>query len=114
MPLVHRQDASYRYRIMIGFVGMGRPGDERYSPCRPEGTVWTNPFRVRVPASLMNKGTHLLEVKVTNVWNNRLVGDQFLPENERMTRTNLRGIRNKKSPLVPSGLLGPVTLSPAR
>jgi len=76
------------------------------------GTVWTFPFRVKVPANLLSQGSHLLEVKVTNVWNNRLVGDQFLPEEERFTRTNMKGQHTKSSPLVPSGLMGPVTLQP--
>jgi len=74
------------------------------------GTVWTFPFRVKIPAELLRKGSHILEVKVTNVWNNRLVGDQFLPEEERITRTNMKGQHTKISPLVPSGMLGPVTL----
>jgi hypothetical protein len=74
------------------------------------GTVWTFPFRVKIPAKLLRKGSHLLEVKVTNVWNNRLVGDQFLPDEERITRTNMRGAHTKDSPLIPSGLVGPVTL----
>ncbi len=78
------------------------------------GTVWTYPFRVKVPARLLRKGSHLLEVKVTNVWNNRLVGDLFLPEGERITRTNLQGQHTKNSPLVPSGMLGPVTLQPIK
>ena len=73
------------------------------------GTAWTFPFRVKVPAKLLGKGSHTLEVKVTNVWNNRLVGDQFLPEEKRVTRTNVQ-TKDKNSPLVPSGLLGPVTL----
>ncbi len=76
------------------------------------GTAWTYPFRVRVPAELLSRGPHDLEVKVTNVWNNRLVGDQFLPEEERVTRTNMQGRHQKDTPLVPSGLLGPVTLQP--
>jgi hypothetical protein len=78
------------------------------------GTVWTFPFRVKVPAKLLSKGSHILEVKVTNVWNNRLVGDQFLPEEERITRTNMQGQHKKSSPLVPSGMLGPVTLQPVK
>ncbi len=78
------------------------------------GTVWTFPFRVKVPAKRLSKGSHILEVKVTNVWNNRLVGDQFLPEEERITRTNMQGQHTKKSPLVPSGLLGPATLLPVK
>lgn len=78
------------------------------------GIAWTFPFRVRVPAGLLSKGPHDLEVKVTNVWNNRIVGDQFLPEEERITRTNMQGRHRKDSPLVPSGLLGPVALRPVK
>lgn len=78
------------------------------------GTIWTFPFRVKVPAKLLSKGSHILEVKVTNVWNNRLVGDQFLPEEERLTRTNMQGQHKKSSPLVPSGMFGPVTLQPVK
>ncbi len=78
------------------------------------GTVWTFPFRAKVPAKLLSKGSHILEVKVTNVWNNRLVGDQFLPEEERLTRTNMQGQHKKSSPLVPSGMFGPVTLQPVK
>jgi hypothetical protein len=79
---------------------------------RDLGTAWTFPFRVKVPAARLTEGSHKLEVNVTNVWNNRLVGDQFLPEQQRVTRTNVQGIHKKESPLVPSGLLGPVTLQP--
>ncbi len=78
------------------------------------GTAWTYPFGVKVPAKRLSKGSHKLEVKVTNVWNNRLVGDQFLPVEQRITRTNLHGIHTKDSPLVPSGLLGRVTIRPVK
>jgi hypothetical protein len=81
---------------------------------RDLGIAWTFPFRVRVPAELLGKGPHELEVEVTNVWNNRIVGDQLLPEGERVTRTNLQGRHDENSPLVPSGLLGPVTLQQVR
>ena len=76
------------------------------------GTAWTYPFRVKVPAKMLTKGSHTLEFKVTNVWNNRLVGDNFLDEKDRVTRTNMHGKFKKNTPLVPSGLLGPVTLEP--
>jgi hypothetical protein len=38
----------------------------------------------------------------------------FLPEEERITRTNMQGQHTKSSPLVPSGLIGPVTLQPVK
>ncbi|MCF7957925.1 MAG: hypothetical protein K9M57_05685 [Phycisphaerae bacterium] len=78
------------------------------------GTTWTYPFGVKVPAAMVGKGSHLLEVKVTNVWDNRLVGDQFLDEKDRITHTNMQGRHDKKTPLVSSGLLGPVTLEPLK
>jgi len=78
------------------------------------GTAWTYPFRVKVPAKLLGSGKHELEVKVTNVWNNRLVGDNFLDEKNRITHTNVHGKFNKNTPLVSSGLLGPVTLEPVK
>lgn len=81
---------------------------------KPLGTAWTYPFRVKVPAGLLRRGMHDLEVKVTNVWNNRLVGDKFLDASERITRTNMQHVHNKNTPLVPAGLLGPVTLGPPR
>jgi len=77
------------------------------------GTAWTYPFRVKVPARLLTQGSHTLEIAVTNVWNNRLVGDLFLDEKDRITRTNEAG-KGKDTPLVPSGLVGPVTLSPVK
>jgi hypothetical protein len=76
------------------------------------GTAWTYPFRVKVPAKLLTKGSHKLQVKVTNLWNNRLVGDTFLDKEKRITRTNMRGKHNKNTPLLDSGLQGPVTLGP--
>ena len=52
-------------------------------------------------------GKNRLTVRVTNFWPNRIIGDQFLPEAERVTRTNIRQL-TQKTPLMPSGLLGPV------
>ena len=48
-----------------------------------------------------------MEIKVTNLWPNRLIGDQNLPEDGRFTRTNITKFK-KNSPLLKSGLLGPV------
>ncbi len=52
---------------------------------------------------------NVLEVEVVNFWPNRIIGDQSKPAGERLTRTNIRKL-TEKTPLVPSGLLGPVTL----
>ena len=50
-----------------------------------------------------------MEVEVTNLWPNRLIGDQFLPEGKRLTRTNVTKF-NKESPLMESGSRGPVRI----
>jgi hypothetical protein len=46
---------------------------------------------------------------VVNLWPNRLIGDQQLPPEKRLTHTNITKF-TANSPLMPSGLLGPVTV----
>jgi hypothetical protein len=75
---------------------------------RDLGTLWKPPFRVSLDGAA-RPGVNDLEVEVTNFWPNRLIGDQLLPEAERMTHTNIIKWR-ADSPLMPSGLLGPVTI----
>jgi len=71
------------------------------------GTVWTTPWRVDVTEALRLEGNSL-EIAVTNLWPNRLIGDAALPVEKRLTKTNI-GF-NKDQPLLESGLLGPVRL----
>ena len=72
------------------------------------GTAWTAPFAVAA-ANAKEKG-NMLEVRVTNLWPNRLIYDAGLPEGERLTRTNVNPYK-PSDPLLPSGLLGPVSIS---
>jgi hypothetical protein len=72
------------------------------------GVVWTRPFRVEIGAALQPAGNRL-EIRVTNLWPNRLIGDAALPAEKRLTRTHVAKFK-KGSPLLPSGLLGPVRL----
>ncbi|MGH7951154.1 MAG: glycosylhydrolase-like jelly roll fold domain-containing protein [Limisphaerales bacterium] len=73
------------------------------------GILWKPPFSVDIRRAA-KPGANQLVVRVTNFWPNRIIGDQFLPENERVTRTNIRQL-TKSTPLMPSGLLGPVRLT---
>jgi hypothetical protein len=75
---------------------------------RDLGTLWKKPFRVSLDGAV-RPGVNDLEVEVTNFWPNRLIGDQLLPEAERITHTNIVKWR-ADSPLMPSGLLGPVAI----
>jgi hypothetical protein len=66
----------------------------------------------------LRTGRNTLVVEVANTWLNRLIADDALPENERLTHTNLvHGPRNdrpwRESQPLPSGLLGPVRLVPS-
>ncbi len=95
--------------------------------------LWKPPFRVDVTDALAADGPQRFEVKVVNLWPNRLIGDDFLPEDcewkpgggikelpawvkegrpspaGRSTFTTWKHWR-KTDPLLPSGLLGPVRL----
>ncbi|HEY3860587.1 MAG TPA: glycosyl hydrolase [Verrucomicrobiae bacterium] len=72
------------------------------------GIAWTPPFRADITAAL-KPGGNALEIEVVNFWPNRLIGDQFLPPAERLTKTNIRKF-TQHTPLMESGLLGPVRL----
>jgi hypothetical protein len=75
---------------------------------KPLGILWKPPFRVNI-ASAVKPGANTLEVKVTNLWVNRIVGDQQPGATEKFTYTSQRFYR-ANSPLLPSGLLGPVQI----
>jgi len=70
------------------------------------GILWKPPFRADITDAL-KPGSNRLEVRVTNLWPNRLIGDAALPEEKRLTWTTFQPYK-ADSPLLPSGLLGPV------
>ncbi len=69
------------------------------------GLVWAEPRIVDISKYLKMKN-NLLEIDVTNTWNNRLVGDATLPIDKRLTSATTSPDAN--APLMPSGLIGPV------
>jgi hypothetical protein len=92
------------------------------------GTVWTHPWRVEISGDWKPKD-NLLEIEVTNLWANRLIGDEHLPPDSnvnggtwvkwlesgaprtsgRFSFSTARHFR-KESALLRSGLIGPVTV----
>jgi len=54
-----------------------------------------------------------LEVDITNFWPNRIIGDSFLPHEERLTQHNTTKF-TKKSPIPRSGLFGTVQIRTVR
>jgi hypothetical protein len=76
---------------------------------KPLGTVWHAPYRVDVTSAL-KPGANEVTIKVTNAWVNRLIGDQQPNASKKYTFTVIHPYK-ANSPLLPSGLLGPVRIS---
>jgi hypothetical protein len=74
---------------------------------KPAGAAWHPPYRVEI-GSAVKKGKNRLEVKVANLWVNRLIGDRQ-PGATKLTWTAMPTYK-ADAPLRPSGLLGPVKL----
>ncbi|MBC7686962.1 MAG: hypothetical protein H7211_02150 [Aquabacterium sp.] len=104
------------------------------------GVVWTAPWTVKIPAGVLKTKANKLEIEVTNVWANRLIGDEqetadiewvpwplglgalylkefpdwFLNKQPRPSKGRFCfttwNYFDKNSPLISSGLLGPVKL----
>jgi len=61
------------------------------------GILWKPPFRVCVTSALQH-GKNRIEVRVTNVWANRLIGDEKLPDDCEWIAVQNRGWRLKEWP----------------
>jgi alpha-L-rhamnosidase/Polysaccharide lyase family 4, domain III/Polysaccharide lyase family 4, domain II len=72
------------------------------------GVLWKAPYAVDVTQAL-RPGKNRLEVKVVNVWANRLIADAGLPESKRVSWASYNPYK-PGDPLLPAGLLGPVQL----
>jgi hypothetical protein len=98
------------------------------------GVLWKPPFRVNITAAA-KPGSNQLVVKVTNLWPNRLIGDEQLPADREWNGKELKEWPQwvldgkpsptgrftfttwhhwtKDAPLLESGLIGPVLLRTA-
>lgn len=76
------------------------------------GIAWTAPYKVDITKAI-HKGMNDLTIEVTNTWANRIIGDQRLPENKRLTKTNAP-FRLEGKPLLEAGLLGPIVIEIAK
>lgn len=80
------------------------------------GVIWCAPWQVEITGAVKLSG-NMLEVDVINLWANRVIGDLNQPKEKRFTKTHdafrfdmLRG----STPLLESGLLGPVKIYEAK
>lgn len=74
---------------------------------RSMGVLWKAPFTLDI-ADALTTGDNRLEIKVSNLWPNRLIGDKQ-PGARKIAFATFDPFK-ADSPLLPSGLLGPVTL----
>jgi hypothetical protein len=72
------------------------------------GIVWHTPYRVDATSAL-KPGSNEVMIKVINAWVNRLIGDQQPDATTKYTFADVKPYK-ANSPLLPSGLLGPVRL----
>jgi hypothetical protein len=72
------------------------------------GVMWKPPFVVDVTGAL-KPGSNEISVKVTNLWPNRMIGDLQANATKTYSWTDFRPFK-ADSPLLESGLLGPVTV----
>jgi len=73
---------------------------------KPLGIVWHAPYRVDASGAL-RPGANQVTIKVINAWVNRLIGDQQPDATTKYTFADVKPYK-ANSPLLPSGLLGPV------
>ncbi|MCU0470166.1 MAG: glycoside hydrolase [Arcicella sp.] len=70
------------------------------------GTVWKKPFKVDISEAI-KKGENTIQIKVTNLWVNRLIGDAR-PETKQKTTFVTMPFYRGEEPLLPSGMIGEV------
>ncbi len=75
---------------------------------KPCGTVWTAPYSLEITKAL-KPGLNRIRIEVINTWANRMIGDAILPVEKRITYTAYP-FKMEGKPLLPAGLLGPVTV----
>lgn len=72
------------------------------------GVIWKKPFRISI-SDAVKPGSNELAIQVTDLWVNRLIGDAQPDAKEKITYTTMSFYR-ADSPLLTSGLLGPVEI----
>ena len=72
------------------------------------GGVWDKPYRLNI-TDFVKEGENELEVEVVNLWQNRLIKDQTLPEEDRLTWTSEEHVFEDKEPHK-SGIIGSIKI----
>lgn len=72
------------------------------------GTAWKKPFKLDISEAIKT-GENTIQVKVTNLWVNRLIGDAQPDVKAKTTFTTMPFYRGNE-PLLPSGIIGTVKI----
>jgi alpha-L-rhamnosidase len=111
-------------KVVQASAGWFRPGEHLYLDFdkvrdiaevqvngKPVGSLWAPPYRLDVTAAIKH-GANRIEIRVTNEWANRLIGDGLLPPEKRILSQAGGPPRAFGPPLQlkESGLLGGVRL----
>jgi hypothetical protein len=99
------------YRRLWLDLGVVRELAEVVVNQKPLQTVWREPYRLQLQ-DVLRVGENTLEIRVTNLWVNRLIGDAQ-PSESRVAFTTGPTYR-PDAPLRRSGLIGPVVLEGER
>ena len=94
------------YRLDLGGVGCMA---EVYLNDQMLGTLWKAPYAIDITPALKKKGNKL-EVRVTNLWANRVIGDKQPDKKKRYAWASYNNAFRASSKPLPAGLLGGVRL----
>jgi hypothetical protein len=92
--------------VWIDLGQLGDVADVRVNG-KSVGTAWWPPYQLNISAAV-RPGANTLEVRVANVWINRMIGDAQ-PGAEKIAFVTAPTYR-PDAPLHPAGLIGPVRL----
>jgi hypothetical protein len=73
---------------------------------KPQPPVWAAPYMTCFTD--LHSGFNSIEISVTNLWNNRLVGDAQPMNSQPLSRTNIKS-PDRDAALLPSGIVGNAT-----
>ncbi|OCX53292.1 hypothetical protein BEL04_03015 [Mucilaginibacter sp. PPCGB 2223] len=92
-------------------LDLGKVGDvaEVYVNGHEAGTLWKPPYKIDITSYIRSGNYNQLEVRVTNEWTNRLIGDQRAPEGKKILDSYTPPFGGQYR-LTESGLMGPVGL----
>ena len=141
-------DFSGRLENKIWFLDLGRVEviAEISINGKNLGIAWKRPYLVDITTALV-RGANKIEIKITTLWPNRLIGDEQMPDPDKFSGAGTSGLESvtkgnievlpewysdgkpkpdngrvcfttwkhytKDSPLIESGLIGPVLIYPA-